>query len=284
MSKIDGPKMKYGRISKIKKEKFAGGKIGVIWKNFGDLKTNGYLVDFTKETKYELWADANSENLCLVEDGSATLEWAGKKYNIKNKNFVFKIYAGQKPIIKPRGTFKILSIQLKSSLEKSKQHKIDLPVLDVIDTRKVPGKPYEFETLAQEIFTPKYKNGLGLVRFAFVNPIPIHLHPHSARLIRPISGKGFTYMAPNAYEAHKDTYALFNKDVVHTNGNIPSNVLRLYAVHLPWVESKIDEKNIAGSPKFVKYVGITPPKKLWKTKPHFEQLIRVLDKSQKVEK
>src|SRR4051812_13433940 len=114
MRTIKNLKMKYGRISKIKKAKLKWGRLGVIWENFGDLKTNGYIIDFTKEVKYESWANPDSENLCLVESGSAIIEWQGKKYNIKNKNFAFKIYAGQKPVIKPVGSFKILSIQLKS--------------------------------------------------------------------------------------------------------------------------------------------------------------------------
>jgi hypothetical protein len=271
-------KIKYGRISQVKKKNFAWGKVGAIWKRFDSLATNGYLIDFTKSTEYENWADPNSENLCLVENGSAVIEWNDKRYNIKNKKFVFKVYPGQSPVIKPKGTFKVLSIQLKSSVAKTKQNGIDLSEIEVVDTDKIPTKVYEFETLAQELFTPKYKGGIGLIKFAFVNPIPIHLHPQSARLIRPIRGKGFTYMEPNAYEAHKDTYALIPTGVVHTNGNIPGNVLHLYAVQLPWVESHIDEENIAGAPKFVKYIGITPPKKLWKTKPQFEKLIKVLEK------
>ena len=49
----------------------------------------------------------------------------------------------------------------------------------------------------------------------------------------------------------------------------------LYAVQLPWIESGIDHKDIAGSPKFVKYVGIAPPKKLWKTKADMQKLIQL---------
>ena len=133
-------------------------------------------------------------------------------------------------------------------------------------------------TIGQEIFTPKYKHSLGLIKFTFVNPIPIHKHPFSARIISPISGKGYTFIEPNVYEAHSDTYALFPKGVVHTNGNIPGEILSLYAVQIPWIESKIDEENIAGSPKFVKYIGITPPKQLWKKKEDFERLIEKLSR------
>ena len=270
--------IQYGRISKLKSKKLSWGTISTIWEGFDKLKTNGYLIKFKKETAYDSWADANTENLCLVEDGSGTIEFNGKKYEVKNKGFVFKIFPGQKPVIKPRGSLKIISVQLKSSVAQAKKNGVNLSKIELIDTKKVPKKVYEFETLAQEIFTPKYKNGLGLIKFAFVNPIPIHIHPYSARLIRPISGKGFTYMEPTAYEAHKDTYALIPTGVVHTNGNIPGNVLRLYAVQLPWIKSGIDKKNIAGLPKFVKYVGVTPPKELWKTKPQFEKLIRVLER------
>lgn len=269
----------YGQISKTRLKKLPWGSHGILWDGFDNLKTSGFLVDFKKETSYEAWADVDSENLCLVEAGSATLEWAGKKYLIKNKAFVFKVYPGQSPTVRPgKNGFRVLSVQMRHAKQSTRnKDSFDISKLDVIDTRRVPAQVYEFETLAQEIFTPNYKNGLGLIKFAFVNPIPIHRHPYSARLIRPISGKGYTYIEPNIYEAHADTYALIPTNTIHTNGNIPGNVLRLYAVQLPWVPSGIDEENIAGSPRFVKYVGITPPKKIWKTKKQFETLIHTLD-------
>jgi hypothetical protein len=266
----------YGRLSKVKKQKMPWGERGILWENWDELKLNGYLIDFTKEASYKYWADTNSENLCIVERGVATISLNGKLHNI-NKKYVFKVYPGQAPVIKPKGKFTILSIQMHSSVKIAKRNKVNLSEVEIINTDDVPSKVYEFETLAQEIFTPKYKPGLGLIKFAFVNPIPIHRHPFSGRLIRPISGKGYTFVEPNVYEAHSDTYALFHKNITHTNGNIPGNILRLYAVQLPWIESKIDEEDIAGSPKFVKYVGVTPPKQLWKKKPDFEVLISKLE-------
>lgn len=267
----------YGLIPKLKKQKFPWGAKRTLCSKWGELKINSYFLDFQKEVGYSDWADVNSENLCIVENGFATITWHNKIYRIGKKH-VFKIYAGQKPVIKPKEKFTILSIQLQSSKQLSKKHRVKLDHLDVVNTDSVPSKVYEFETLGQEVFTPRYKPGLGLIKFAFVNPIPLHKHPFSARLIRPITGKGFTFMEPNIYEAHKDTFAFIPKGLIHTNGNIPGSVLRLYAIQIPWIASRIDEKNIAGSPEFVRYVGITPPKELWKKKADFERLIKKLER------
>ena len=179
----------YGHLSEIKKQEFPWGAKGTLWSDWDEFKLNGYLVDFTSDTPYTEWADKNSENLCLIEDGSAELIFNGKAYTV-DKRFVFKVMPGQNPIIKPNGKFVVLSIQMPSSVEIAKQNQVNLAELQVVDTEKLVKKVYEFETLAQEVFTPPYRPALGLIKFAFVNPIPIHQHPQSARLIRPISGKG----------------------------------------------------------------------------------------------
>ena len=171
-----------------------------------------------------------------------------------------------------------LSVQ-KPSDQKMKRPGENLDELSVIEVEKVESKVYEYETLGQEIFTPKYENSLGLLTFVFpLREIPFHIHPHSGRLIRTISGKGWTYAEPNLYEMSEDTFTLFPKGITHTNGPVPGEIFRIYAIQMPWVESKIDEQNIAGAPKFVKYVGTVPPKKLWKTKQDFLNVINRLSK------
>ena len=266
----------YGRLSEAKKQPQGWGTKSSLWLNWDEFKLNGFLIEFEKETSYEQWADLQSENLCIVENGSGIISLNGVSHAL-DKRFAFKIYPGQKPLIYPDKTLTVFSVQMPNALEKFRHHTVNLNKIEIINTEEIPSKVYEFETLGQEIFTPKYKGGLGLIKFAFVNPIPIHTHPFSGRIIRPISGKGYTFVEPHLYEAHNDTYLLFPKGIVHTNGNIPGEVLRLYAFQLPWIESGIDHENIAGSPKFVQYVGVTPPKQLWKNKKDFERVIKKLE-------
>ena len=265
----------FGRLSKTKKSKQKYGSIGVLFSKWGELKLSSFYIEFTKEASYSGWGDANSENLCIVKSGSAKLVFGNKEFSI-NKNFVFKVYPNQKPVIKPNKKLVIVSVQMPTTMQRFKG-KVDLKKPSVIDTTKVPSKVYEFETLGQEVYTPEYKPGLGLIKFAFVNPIPIHKHPFSGRIILPISGKGVTYAEPNLYEAHSDTFVLFEKGITHTNGPVAGHRLDLYAVQLPWIKSGIDSKNIAGSQKFVKYVGVTLPRKLWKKKNDIELLLKKLE-------
>ena len=62
-----------------------------------------------------------------------------------------------------------------------------------------------------------------------------------------------------------DTYSAFSKGHIHTNGPMPGSLYRVWAFQLPWIDSKIDEENIAGDEKFVRYVESVPPRALWKT-------------------
>jgi quercetin dioxygenase-like cupin family protein len=101
----------YGRLSKVKKQKMPWGEIGILWENWDELKLNGSVIDFTKEASYKDWANTDSENLCIVEQGTATISLNGKPHNV-NKKHVFKVYPGQAPVIKPKGKFTILSIQM----------------------------------------------------------------------------------------------------------------------------------------------------------------------------
>lgn len=273
--------VQYHRLSQTQQQPTSWGSKGVLFSNWDELKLNGSLFTFTSEATYTEWANTGSENLCIVEDGQGTLNFNGKEYSVK-KGFALKIFPGQEPVIKPRGSLTFLSVQMPLS-EKMERPGENLEELSVVEIDKVKSKVYEYETLGQEIFTPKYENSLGLLTFVFpLREIPFHIHPHSGRLIRTISGKGWTYAEPNVYEMNEDTFTLFPKGLVHTNGPVPGEVFRVYAIQAPWIESMIDEENIAGAPRFVKYVGTTPPRALWKTKQNFLNVLKRLSPRLKI--
>ncbi len=268
----------YGKMSEIEKENFSSGKKGVIFANWGETRMNGYLIDFDKEAKYSDWASNNCENLCLVESGSGNLSFNGKTYPIR-KGFAFKVLPGQEPLIQPRTNLTITSLQMPISIDliKKQNPSQDFGTLTVIDPETIPVKVYEYEALGQEFITPKYKPGIGLIKFTFaIDAIPIHRHPYSARLIRTISGKGYTYLEPKKYEMNEDTFCLFPKATTHTNGPVPGHTYTLWAVQLPWVVSKIDSENIGGDRNFVQYLSMEPPKPLWKKVGDFEKMISKL--------
>ena len=259
----------YGKLSKGKKERLSWGSKAVLFSGWGEFAIDGFLVEFLKETNYSDWSKEGTENLCIIEGGQGKLVLDGKEFELR-KGFAFKMYTGQKPHVLPENKLVVLSIQMPSK---------EAGDLEVVDPDKIPSKIYEYETLAQEIFTPKHSPGIGLLLFAFpIDRIPIHKHPFSARLIKPISGQGYCYVDPYRYEMDTDTFILFNKDTIHTNGPLPGSVSKLWAVQLPWIDSKIDEENIAGAEEFVKYIESTPPKVLWKKK---EDLLRALERGSK---
>lgn len=269
-------KFVYGDLSKLKKTSIKSGSIGQFLSKFGHLKIDGFFVTLNGKVEYTDWGNKNSENLCIVKKGVGKISFGGKSYNL-TKDHVFKVYPGQEPTIFSNKGLSVISIQKPSSFVENKYRKINLSKLELIDTRKIKQKVYEFETLAQEVCTPDYKDGIGVIKFVFVNPIPLHWHPLSDRIILPTKGKGVVYIEPNIYESNEDTFAVFGKNVVHTNGPLTGRKLYMYAVHLPWIPSEIDQHDIAGSIKFVRYTGITPPKKLWKTKKGMEKLIKILE-------
>ncbi|MBI4170215.1 MAG: hypothetical protein HY514_00835 [Candidatus Aenigmarchaeota archaeon] len=268
----------YGRLSAIKMRTYSWGSIGVLFSNWVDLKLSGFLVEFAKDTSYHEWVESQAENLCVVEEGAGALWFNGAVCKIE-KGFAFKVFPEQDPVIKPKNNLKILSIQMPVESRNEKYSGEDLTKLKIIDPADIPEKVYEYETLGQEIVTCKYEKGLGLIRFQFpIDRIPIHRHPFSGRLIRTISGKGYCYVKPRRYEMDEDTFVLFPKGITHTNGPLTGHINTLWAFQLPWVDSKIDEENIAGDEAFVRYVESTPPKPLWKTK---EDFLRAIDKLSK---
>lgn len=253
----------HGRIKDARPQDFAGGSKAQLFSEWGALRITGFLIRFTKKTAYASWGDQGCENLCLVEKGSGTIQYAGNEYAVKEGD-AFKVLPGQAPIIAPGEDLTVFSIQMPAGRADFPGEEMD--VIAVRRSKHVPPIVYEYEALGQEFFTPNYEGGLGLIRFIFpINNIPIHIHPNADRLIRTISGKGFTYAEPERYEMDPDTYCLFPRGTKHTNGPLPGEVYELWAVQLPWIESGVDEENIAGHEQFVKYVETVPPRPLWKT-------------------
>ena len=265
----------------MKEEKFEGGKYTQLFLNWGELLASGVYLTFLCEANYESWIENNHEVLGIVEKGEGSLLFNEKEYKIK-PGFVFKIFPGQKPKIIPTVSLTVLVVQIPGSLGNIVAAGEQLDRLMVVDGNNVAGKAYEYESYGREIITCNYSNGIGLLRFQFpIDKIPLHIHPHSARLIRTISGEGYTYAQPNRYDMDKNTFCLFPKGVVHTNGPRPGSLYDVYAVQLPWVDSKIDEEHIAGDPNFVRYIDAEPPKPLWKTKEDFERAIELHDRNKK---
>ncbi len=265
--------VKYGNVLNIKKEVFSYGLRRTLFTSYSEISANAFIFDFEKATDYINWAEKDFENLCIVEDGSLVLKYNNEDYPVK-KGEVFKIFPGQAPTLIPSPFASVLSIQMPS-----KNSNFDgevLSKLKIVHTELVPSKVYEYETLGQEVVTCNYSPGLGLLKFTFPNKIPIHKHPYSGRLIRPISGLGFSYVAPDRYDMNKNTFSLFPKGTIHTNGPLPGEVFTLWAIQMPWVDSKIDIENIAGDKDFVQYIESEPPKPLWKTKSDLERVIKKL--------
>jgi quercetin dioxygenase-like cupin family protein len=269
----------YKNLSTTIMETLPWGSRGALFSGWGwdGFTTNGFLIDFEAEASYSQWANIPSENLCLVEGGEGTLSFNGIDYPLK-KGYVFKIFPGQEPIIKPKSTLTILSVQMpNASREKAFSGGEDLSKLKVVNPKEVKELVYEYEALGQELITCNYENGLGIIKLTFsIDKIPLHKHPTSGRLIRTISGQGYTYVHPELYELNADDFSLFPKDVIHTNGPVPGSVFSVYAYHLPWVPSGIDEEHIAGNEAFVQYEGPQLPKQLWKTKEDFYRTIKKL--------
>ncbi|MBI4162871.1 MAG: cupin domain-containing protein [Candidatus Aenigmarchaeota archaeon] len=238
-------------------------KKGGLFENWGELGISATLHEIFEKFDYKL---SKGEALCIVQVGKGHVKFNSKSYQI-SEGCVWKSFAGQEFEI--QGDMSLLIIEMRNSGLAEGE---DIEELKIVDMSKVPAKVYEYETLGQEIIKPKYTPGIGLLRFTFpIDRIPIHRHPFSGRMIIPVSGKGYTYVEPHRYEIEPGKFTLFPKTTTHTNGPIPGEVLTLLAVQLPWVDSKIDEENIAGHEDFVRYLESTPPKQLWKKKEDLER-------------
>jgi|SRR3989344_720571 len=255
----------YGNLREAKYQEFSGGQKAILFSEWGNRRVTGQSIEFERETIYADWANPKQENTFVVEDGRGVIRFNNQDYPIE-KGYAIKIFPKQKPIIRSEGKLVIFSVQMPASAVKAKNAGEDFNRLKVINTNELVSKAYEYESLGTEVFTCAYKPGMGLLKFDFpIDKIPIHKHPYSDRIIRTISGEGYTYAQPERYPMNPDTYSAFPKGHIHTNGPTPGSLYRVWAFQLPWIDSKIDEENIAGDEKFVRYVESVPPKPLWKT-------------------
>lgn len=259
----------YGDLTKLKKEPKKWGTKSLLFENFGHIKSSGVLLEIQNPLERSDWLDLDKESVCIVEKGSGSIFFNGKPYEIKD-GFVFKIFPNQQFSINPKNKLQIFSVNIKGIKEHDE--------IIVVDVSKIKEMVYEYETLGQELITCDYSPGIGIIKFAFpIDKIPLHRHPLSDRIIRTISGKGYTYASPKLNEMNPNTFCVFPKGIVHTNGPTPGNIYRIYAFQLPWVDSMIDEENIAGDENFVQYIGPPIPKELWKTKEDFYRVIKKLE-------
>lgn len=268
----------YGRISELKKEKTPWGEQAVIFHQWGELNLTGLYIDLNKEIGYGDIFGGDKESILLVEDGRGILKYRADEFNLK-KGYAIKIFPDQNPTIIPEDELSVTCIQKQVQTEEMVLYLNETAKVLVVNPEDIPSMVYEYETLGQEIFTCQYENGLGLIKFVFpIDKIPLHQHPFAGRLIRTIWGHGYTYVEPDKYEMDSDTFALFPKAVTHTNGPVPGNIYVVWAVQLPWIEPEIDQDHIAGSEKFVKYLGPQIPRELWKTKDDFLRAIKTISK------
>ncbi len=236
---------------------------GVLFENWGELGISSAV-----HQKNGSYLQPYGESLYIVQNGKGILCFGSKRVGVE-EGYAWKSFVGQEFTIQDQDKLSILSVEMKNSGTPEGEN---LEELRIVDMSKVPVKVYEYETLGQEIFTCGYSPGIGLLRFTFpIDKIPIHKHPFSGRMIIPLSGKGYTYVEPYRYEIEPGKFTLFPKATTHTNGPTPGEVLTLLAIQLPWVDSKIDEENIAGHEDFVRYVESVPPKQLWKKKDELER-------------
>ena len=278
MSKKYSAAVIHHTFRKMKRKKIKGGNVRILFRHWSHKQANGALVTLKDMANIDAWVQKGHEAIHLIEKGIGTAKLNGISYALR-PGMIMKTFPNQGPIFYPKKTLSILTVSMPGSALRAKRAGENLRRLKLIDSKKIDDMVYEYEALAKEVIIPKYKNGLGLIQFTFpIDKIPLHIHPYSDRLIRTISGKGYTFAEPNLYEMTPDSFTAFPKGVTHTNGPVPGHIYRLWAFQIPWVPSEITKTNIAGHPHFVRYVGPTPPKKLWKTKPDFLRAIKKMKK------
>ena len=272
-----------GKISQLKFEKRKWGLYARLFTDWGDGWNGHYVVVNDDICLSDIVEDEKSSCVGVVDSGKGIY---GHMSDIKagivdyalhlKKGFAFQATPPSRVVVCPSHSPAPLERAVALFIvEGKKRDNTDVECYEVTDPNKVTQKPYEYESLGQEIFTYPEDGQLGLLRFTFAGQgIPIHRHPHSARVIKGIAGDGFTYIEPNVYPMTADDYALIPKKQVHTNGPKPGSVSKVWAFQMPWVVSKIDEHNIGGSPQFVQYEGgYALPQPLWKTTEDFKRII-----------
>jgi hypothetical protein len=194
------------------------------------------------------------ERILIIEAGDASLGAAGSSQGLKPLD---ALRSG------PDSNFEISASSevriLEVSMATSTTPRARRASVEIQRRNDTDWKLYEYEALGQEVFVPDYEGAIGLLRFIFPqDEIPVHVHPASGRIIRPISGRGYTYMHPDRCPMDNRTIAAFDANVIHTNGPLKGQNYQLWALQLPWIPSGIDTQNIAGFESFVRYVADVP--------------------------
>jgi hypothetical protein len=226
----------------------------------------------------ELPAGLDRETILIVEDGSGDLLSADGRTQ-PSLSPLDAIRAGPDAVGAIRATRPLRLLETSMQSPETPKHLRD--ALEVKARNDEAWKLYEYEALGQEVFTPQHEGAIGLLRFMFPqDEIPVHVHPSSGRIIRPIAGKGYTYIHPDRCPMDTDTIAAFDSNVIHTNGPLQGETYELWAVQLPWVASGIDTQNIAGHENFVRYVAEVPVPDRYKTRD--ELLLRAHSQRQRI--
>ena len=260
----------YGRISDYQTIAKPYGNCQEILTNWSSAVVHAQIIKVTQGCEYTVHGAVGRETIVVVEEGMGEVRFLGKQLALSP---LCAIKLGPTGTISFYAKTQLHLFQASMCVSESPSDQQDN--IEFCNADSQEWKLYEYEALGQEIFTPRHPGSIGLLRFMFPqDAIPVHLHPFSGRIIRPISGEGYTYMHPDRCPMNRDTFAAFDANVVHTNGPLKNNTYELWAFQLPWIESKIDTQNIAGHENFVLYVSNVPTPDRWKTK---QQLLDIAD-------
>jgi len=251
----------YGRLEGFPTEATDFGSSTTVLQGWSPNRVDCFIRHVACGRTFAVAPRPDRETILIVERGCCDLSHQGTVTRLEE---LAALRAGPSVSVKLQATddLRLLEVSMSSTSTPESRRGI----LEVAHRREDGWKLYEYEALGQEVFTPAYEGGIGLLRFIFPqDEIPVHVHPKSGRIIRPISGRGYTYMHPDRCPMDEHTIAAFDANVVHTNGPLAGNNYQLWALQLPWVTSGIDTLNIAGHEDFVRYVKDVPTPDRYKT-------------------
>lgn len=262
----------YGRVADFPRRPTDFGWGTVIAEGWTRLQVECRILELHPGASLFLQPGRGRESVLVVEAGEAALEAAGHAGPIP-LGALDSVRSGPDASgrIDARTSVRILETSMISTTMPAELR----AQLEVKPRNDADWKLYEYEALGQEVFTPRHEGAIGLLRFMFPqDQIPVHVHPASGRIIRPISGSGYTYIHPDQCPMDNTTIAAFDANVIHTNGPLRGETYELWAVQLPWIASGIDTQNIAGHEQFVRYVGEVPVPAKYKSRDRLLQLAR----------
>lgn len=254
----------YGKLSDFTRRQQPHGWSTTVAHNWTARKIDCQILEIDAGARLDLPCLRDRETILTIEAGSGSLSRA--QFSARDELRPLDALrmgpdASASLVAETRMRVMMTSMQVPSCPQHHREF------LEVRPRNDQDWKLYEYEALGQEVFTPAYDGALGLLRFMFPqDEIPVHVHPGSGRIIRPISGSGYTYMHPDRCPMDAETIAAFDANVIHTNGPLKGETYELWALQLPWIPSGIDTENIAGHEQFVRYVSEVPLPSRYKTK------------------